>query len=301
MPSPADEDRPKSGVRRGRPPTTTIIFDVDDTLYDVGTGFTAHRNTDGATAFMVDQLHFPSRDAAQVFRDEYFERYHSTAKGLAAAEADGRLPPLPDGVSLPPGRTKRFDPAELDEYWASNLDFSLLGGPDPRCVEMFEYISRENVPDRDWKLNVVAFSNGPRKYVSRVLKEIGLAQFFPPERLFAVTDVLPHCKPDKGSFDMVLESIGARPEECIMVEDSMKNVRAAKALGMRTILVAGRGRRKGGQGDANAMDQKAKDAEATKPGDAPDETDPAVDAVVEEAWEIGELLNAVDWVEGMVD
>jgi len=25
---------------------TTLIFDVDDTLYDVGNGFTAHRNSD---------------------------------------------------------------------------------------------------------------------------------------------------------------------------------------------------------------------------------------------------------------
>ena len=110
---------------------TTIIFDVDDTLYDVGTvslyvlygelwfyiyqlsnplwfstsyflmswclvctlhisiidslivhpqGFTAHRNTEGATSFMVDKLYFPSKAEAQIVRDEYFKRYHSTAK-----------------------------------------------------------------------------------------------------------------------------------------------------------------------------------------------------------------------------
>ena len=28
---------------------TTLIFDVDDTLYDVGNGFTAHRNSDAST------------------------------------------------------------------------------------------------------------------------------------------------------------------------------------------------------------------------------------------------------------
>lgn len=43
-------------------------------------GFTAHRNTDGATDFMVDNLHFPSKEAAQELRDEYFLKYHSTAK-----------------------------------------------------------------------------------------------------------------------------------------------------------------------------------------------------------------------------
>ena len=29
---------------------------------------------------MVDRLHFPSKEAAQILRDEYFERFHSTAK-----------------------------------------------------------------------------------------------------------------------------------------------------------------------------------------------------------------------------
>mmetsp|Transcript_3681 Transcript_3681/g.8117 ORF Transcript_3681/g.8117 Transcript_3681/m.8117 type:complete len:294 (+) Transcript_3681:82-963(+) len=282
-----DNDQP-IGIQDNGAKITTIIFDVDDTLYDVGTGFTAHRNTDGATSFMVDKLHFPSKEEAQIVRDEYFEKYHATAKGLVAAEADGRLPPLPDGVSLPPGQTKRFDPADLDDYWSKNLDFTILGGPDPKCVEMFQSISQ---PHRN--LTLVAFSNGPRKYVSRALKEIGLASFFPPENLFAVTDVLPHCKPDKGSFELVLNRIGAKAEECIMVEDSMKNIRTAKALGMRTILVCGRGRKKGGSTDDKdaTLDQNAKDAEATKPGDAPDETDPAVDAVVEVASEIGTVLE----------
>eukprot|EP00985_Skeletonema_marinoi_P006509 scaffold2813_cov73-Skeletonema_marinoi.AAC.1 len=147
---------------------TTIIFDVDDCLYDVGTGFTAHRNTDGATEFMVDNLHFPSKEAAQQLRDEYFLKYHSTAKGLSAAEEDGRLPPLPDGVSLQPGE-KRFDPNELDKYWATNLDFSMLGGSlDQRSLDTFESLSRSST-------QIVGFSNGPRLYVERVLKEIGLA------------------------------------------------------------------------------------------------------------------------------
>ncbi len=46
----------------------------------LSSGFTAHRNTDGATDFMVDNLHFPSKEAAQELRDEYFLKYHSTAK-----------------------------------------------------------------------------------------------------------------------------------------------------------------------------------------------------------------------------
>eukprot|EP00957_Ditylum_brightwellii_P051480 3902818-Ditylum_brightwellii.AAC.1 len=84
--SPTSVDNSKANV------ISTIIFDVDDTLYDVGCGFTHHRNTDGAVNFMVDKLNFPSREAAQALRDEYFERFHATAKGLQVADTEGRLP-----------------------------------------------------------------------------------------------------------------------------------------------------------------------------------------------------------------
>jgi FMN phosphatase YigB (HAD superfamily) len=208
-------------------------------------------------------------------------------QGLAVAEAEGRLPPPPEGAVLPGGRTNAFDPDELDEYWSRRLDYSLLGGPDPDLVGALGRVSR------DWNVEVVAFSNGPRRYVLRVLEEIGLlGGVFPPGRVFGVTDVLPHCKPDVGSFRRVLGCIGARPEETVMVEDSMKNVRAAKALGMRTILVVGRGRsgrrrRRRGEGAWPA----AVDAEAGA-DDAPDETDPAVDASVEVASEVVDVLEA---------
>lgn len=189
------------------------------------------------------------------------------------------MPPLPDGVSLQPGE-KRFKPSELDKYWATNLDFSMLGGPlDQRSIDTFESLSKSNT-------QIVGFSNGPRLYVERVLKEIGLAKYFEPSKLFGVTDVLPHCKPDKSSFELVLSKVGAPlPEQCIMVEDSMKNIRAAKSLGMKTILIMGKGRKH------QALSKNASLAEATKVGDAPDDTDQAVDAAVETVAEIDTILK----------
>lgn len=214
-----------------------------------------------------------------VFTQKYC--YFPFPQGLTAAEEDGRLPPLPDGVSLQPGE-KRFKANELDEYWAANLDFSMLGGPlDQRSVDTFESLLRSNT-------QIVGFSNGPRLYVERVLKEIGLAKYFEPEKLFGVTDVLPHCKPDQSSFELVLKKVGALPEQCIMVEDSMKNIRAAKSLGMKTILIMGRGRKH------RALNKNACLSEATKVGDAPDDQDQAVDAAVETVAEIDTILK--EWM-----
>lgn len=244
---------------------TTLIFDIDDTLYDVATHFTAHRNGDAVFAFMCEKLGFASHAEAKVVRDEYFARYHATGKGLKMAEKDGRLPA---------GAT--FELSDLSEWWASRLDFSLLGGPDPVLIEALE----------SCPLRLVAFSNSPRRYALRVLDELGLRRFFPDDAVFAVDDVLPSCKPEAEAFEIVLKACGVEASECVMVEDSMKNVRAAKALGMKTILVAGIG-----GGDV------AEASKAGKTGDAPRAEDPAVDCCVERARDMRARLPGL-WAGG---
>jgi putative hydrolase of the HAD superfamily len=208
---------------------STVIFDVDDTLYDINTGFTKHRHGDAVQRYMMEYLNFDSMEHARQVRDIYFERYHSTTKALAMAELENQFPPLDsDSVDARP----RFKPDDLANYWANHLDYTLLGG--------------SKSPDfvQDWTLSplkVVAFSNGPRAYVKRVLQELGLwGNVFDEETLFTVQDTLPYCKPEPEAFRVVLDKIGVRdPSECVIIEDSMKNIRRAKDLGMWTVLITG--------------------------------------------------------------
>lgn len=257
---------------------TTLIFDVDDTLYDVSCGFTAHRNGAAVQQFMVDRLGFPDLASAKKVRDEYFERYHATAKALQVAEREGRFPGFSDsgtnGTAQP-----RFDPADLSEYWASNLNFELLGGEKTQLRKDLE----------DCSLKLIAFSNGPRKYVKRVLQHLGLFDLFGEGGLFAVDDVLPHCKPEAEAFHVVFEKMGGIvPGECVMIEDSMKNIRRVKELGLQTILIAGKGRLKKTEGELE--NSAADEAEATKPGDAPVAEDPSVDVALETVEELRSAL-----------
>jgi putative hydrolase of the HAD superfamily len=263
---------------------TTLIFDVDDTLYDIGTGFTSHRNGEAAWRFMMEFLDFPDLESARLLRDEFFERYHSTAKALQMAEQQGRLPPRRDRTAaahdsnsaaaapLQPWKEPRFDPVDLAEYWASNLNFKLLDGPYKALLQDLQ----------ECNLNIVAFSNGPRKYVIRVLQELGLWEtVFQHSTLFAVDDVLPYCKPEKEAFDAVFAKIGVTADECVLFEDSMKNIRKAKELGVQTVLITGAGnskRTKGGQFIPAAA------------GDAPVEGDPAVDCAIETVQEMRATL-----------
>jgi putative hydrolase of the HAD superfamily len=235
---------------------TTLVFDVDDTMYDVGTGLTAHRNGGCVFDFMVQKLHFEDHAAAAAVREEYFARYHSTVKALTVAEAEGKLP-----------AGAHFEAAELADWWAENLDFAKYLPPNPTLVDSL----------RRSPLKLVAFTNAPKRYALRVLEALGVRELFPDERVFSVEDVMPACKPEAAAFDHVLSSVGSTASQCVMIEDSMKNVRAAKAIGMRTVLVTGTGHNKAA-------------SEATKPGDAPVASDPAVDASIAQCAELEAAL-----------
>ncbi len=47
------------------------------------------------------------------------------------------------------------------------------------------------------------------------------------------------CKPEPAAFKIALKHIGANPASTAMFEDSVKNLRTAKALGITTLLIAG--------------------------------------------------------------
>ena len=142
-------------------------------LYDVGTDFTAHRNGWGAQSFMVEHLYFPSFESAKKLRDEYFERYHSTAKALTIAEQEGKFPPLPPGVEN--SKLKRFDPHDLAEWWAQKLDFSLLRASTTENPDENDEYAKLREALSLCPLKLIAFS---KKYALRVLKELNLDKFF---------------------------------------------------------------------------------------------------------------------------
>lgn len=43
------------------------------------------------------------------------------------------------------------------------------------------------------------------------------------------------CKPDKKAYELILEKLKSKPEECLFVDDSPKNLASASRLGMQTI------------------------------------------------------------------
>jgi beta-phosphoglucomutase len=82
------------------------------------------------------------------------------------------------------------------------------------------------------KLGLASMNN--QAVIDRMLKACGLSQFFD---VVLSADAVLHPKPDPEIFLKCASKLGLQSERCVVVEDSVLGVRAAKAAGMRCIAV----------------------------------------------------------------
>jgi putative hydrolase of the HAD superfamily len=81
----------------------------------------------------------------------------------------------------------------------------------------------------------VVFTNASREHAERVLDLLAIRHHF--ARIVDVRDVGYESKPQPEAYQRVCELLGAKPEECLLVEDNARNLIAARELGMVTVLV----------------------------------------------------------------
>lgn len=130
---------------------------------------------------------------------------------------------------------------------------------------------------QEGKVKLCIFTNAPKAYGCKVLETLHIREYFDDENIFGVDDVMKFgvCKPEPLAFNKVLEGVGCtEPSKAVMFEDSMKNVRAAKAVGMRTCFIV-----------ANP--------DLHDVGDRPDEGDENVDVVLRDIGQMREMLSCL--------
>jgi putative hydrolase of the HAD superfamily len=81
----------------------------------------------------------------------------------------------------------------------------------------------------------VVFSNAPVHYSRAVLKALGIADLF--DDVFSIERARYRPKPDSYGFLRLCRANRVNPRRCIMVEDTLANLRTAVRLGMRTVWV----------------------------------------------------------------
>ncbi|HXG43963.1 MAG TPA: HAD family phosphatase [Gemmatimonadales bacterium] len=98
----------------------------------------------------------------------------------------------------------------------------------PGALEFVRAAARDG-----YRLAVV--SGALRREVELVLREAGLGTYF--DVIVAAEDVRA-CKPDPEGYLRAREQLGVLPEQCVVIEDSLPGLAAARAAGMRCVMVA---------------------------------------------------------------
>ena len=85
----------------------------------------------------------------------------------------------------------------------------------------------------------ILFTNAPGHYSRQVVRHIGLHRHF--ARHIAIEGMFVHGrlrpKPSKQLLRKLLAKEKVHPRRAVLIEDTLKNLKHAKAIGMRTVLV----------------------------------------------------------------
>ena len=108
------------------------------------------------------------------------------------------------------------------------------------------------------------FTNASRQHALNVAAVLGIGEHF--NCIFALEDFDFISKPDPHPYRVVLERLEARGDECVFVEDNLRNLETAKQIGMSTVLVS--------------------DVEAPRP--------PSVDFMIRRVHDLLDVLRALD-------
>ncbi len=137
------------------------------------------------------------------------------------------------------GRSAAYMQQEIERHLGRRIDWQVEF--EPRYREVFdrelvvvpgvlEALSRLTVP-------VCVASSGSHEKMRFTLGKTGLFDRF-EGRIFSVDEV-PHGKPAPDIFLFAAERMGASPDRCAVVEDSVSGVTAALAAGMAVFAFAG--------------------------------------------------------------
>ena len=213
-------------------PVTTIIMDLDNTLNEhQDTLLEANRDT--LLRFMVEKLKFKDEAAALETIAPYLATYpEAFLKSLLMAETDGKFPDKKVLIGGPKGQLF----TGFGEYVVETTPWGWLHEASLQLKRGLEACAAA-------RLKLVGFSNMPHAYAVQFLARLGLSDLFPSDkpwmepRTFGIEDVLPDVKPEKRAFDRVLRQVMSDPYETVYVDDDLVNLRVAKRIGMRTVLV----------------------------------------------------------------
>ena len=218
MPSRARGRRavPRSGAalerRQATPRRPVFFFDLDDTLHDASHAI--FRQIDRRMTDYVERHLEVDRDEANRLRTYYWRRYGATLLGLVRHHA--------------------IDPAHFLRE-THDFDVAALVRAERGLTRLFA-----RLPGRK-----VLLTNAPMAYASAVLRALAVHRHF--RARYTIENMRVHGafrpKPSRMMLRAMLARERVRAADAVLVEDSTANLKSARALGFRTVLMTGHGTR----------------------------------------------------------
>ena len=95
------------------------------------------------------------------------------------------------------------------------------------CEGVLKFLSQNT-------LSICVASSGPTKKINKALEITGLKKYF-GDNIFSSYEIN-SWKPDPDIFLYAAKRMGMDPDECLIIEDSLKGIESGLAAGMKTIL-----------------------------------------------------------------
>jgi pyrimidine 5'-nucleotidase len=190
---------------------TTLFFDLDDTLYPASSGlWEAIRER--ISLYMYEFLDIPWAEIPDL-RRKYFEEYGTALRGLEA----------------------NF-PIRREDYLAFVHDLPLRNyiQPDPELNTVLKGLPTHKL----------IFTNADAAHARRVMDVLEVTQYF--HGIVDINDMDPFCKPMPESFQRAMHQADeSNPRNCVLIDDMLRNTKAAMTHGMRSILFGSDGNQAG--------------------------------------------------------
>ena len=190
------------------------LFDLDNTLHDASHEIfpAINRNMNALIARVLEAESRPSHpDAVNDVRIAYWQRYGATLLGMMRHHA------------------VRSEDFLRDAHQFDNL---------PSMIRAERGAARmlARLPGRK-----ILLTNAPANYAHSVLRHLGLHRHFadhlPIEAMRVHRQLRP--KPSRLLLRKLLAREGLSPRRCVLVEDTLDNLKSARSLGLRTVWFAG--------------------------------------------------------------
>lgn len=193
---------------------TTIFFDLDDTLYPADSGLW-NAIKERMNMYMREKLNIPAEQVSDL-REKYYREFGTTTRGL-----------------------QEYHDLDTQDFLAYVHDIPLKDylAPDPNLRLIIASLPTRNL----------IFTNADVHHAERVLAALGLRDLF--TGIVDVNSIAPYCKPMPNAFRIAMQRAGETdPRACVMIDDLPHTTRAAKQLGMFSLLMGNTY----SNGDANA-------------------------------------------------